>query len=184
MITLFLYGELAEEFGDSIKLAASTPREAVLALSYQSEKYKNTILQNDWHVMVGKDNDISEKELDLSLGKVTEVYLIPVIEGSNSSAGWVGAAMVIVGTVLVFTGIGAPLGYGMIGAGVGLMVADMVLAGVEMPDTAVSADSNASFLFTGPSNSNNQGVAIPRGYGRMLVGSTVVSVAINAEEDV
>lgn len=185
MITLHLYGVLAKEFGDTVKLDAKTPREAVTALSYQSEKYREEIITNNWHVLVGKDNDISEEELDISLGNVTEVFLVPAIGGAgsgNAKIAW-GALITIVGVVLLFTPL-APVGVGLIGAGAGILAAGIVQNSIKDPDPAASADSNASFLFTGPSNSSNQGVAIPRGYGRLLVGSTVISAAITAEETV
>ena len=40
-------------------------------------------------------------------------------------------------------------------------------------------DSNDAF--NGPTNTASQGVAIPRGYGRMLTGSIVVSASLYSE---
>ena len=43
-------------------------------------------------------------------------------------------------------------------------------------------DKRASFLYNGPINSSTQGAAIARGYGKMLIGSTVVSGMVYAEQ--
>jgi len=43
-------------------------------------------------------------------------------------------------------------------------------------------DERQSFLFDGPVNTNEQGGAIPIAYGRVLMGSTVVSTALDVED--
>lgn len=182
MITLHLFGKLAKKFGKEVKLDAKTPREAVIALSYQDPEYKEELRINDWHIFVGENNDITERELDLELGTRKEVYLVPVIRGANSATASiiVGAVLFVVGVVLVATGVGAPLGVALIGAGIGMMVGG-IIAKLSEPGESKPASDNSSFLFKGPTNSSDQGVAIPRGYGRCLVGSTVISAAVYAE---
>lgn len=182
MITLHLFGKLAKKFGKEVKLDAKTPREAVIALSYQDPEYKEELRINDWHIFVGENNDITERELDLELGTRKEVYLVPVIRGANSANASiiVGAVLFTVGVVLVATGVGAPLGVSLMGAGIGMMVGG-IIAKLSEPGESKPASDNSSFLFKGPTNSSDQGVAIPRGYGRCLVGSTVISAAVYAE---
>ena len=180
MITLHLFGKLAKDFGNTVQLEAKTPREAVTALMYQSSEYKEHLRSNDWHIFVGKDNNISESELDLQLGAIEDVYLAPRIEGSSGGLQIViGAVLVVVGAILIATGVGGPVGIMMVSAGIGMIVSGIVQN--MLPDPAVTADSNSSFLFNGPTNSSKQGVAIPRGYGRCLIGSTVISAALYAE---
>jgi predicted phage tail protein len=69
----------------------------------------------------------------------------------------------------------------------GAMVAGGIIASTtKMPGTKETKreeiDKRASFLFTGAVNSSTQGLPIPRGYGRVLIGSSVVSAAIYAEQ--
>lgn len=184
MITLHLFGKLAKKFGKEVKLDAKTPREAVIALSYQDPEYKEELRINDWHIFVGENNDITERELDLELGTRKEVYLVPVIRGANSATASiiVGAVLFVVGAVLSIGSFGilSPLGAPMMGAGIGLMVGG-IIAKLSEPGESKPASDNSSFLFKGPTNSSDQGVAIPRGYGRCLVGSTVISAAVYAE---
>lgn len=193
MITLHLHGSLAKLFGDTVPLAANSPREAVTALSYQSGEYKEILRSNDWHIFVGDGNDISESELDMNLGRVTEVYLVPKIEGAGGTFNFIAGA-VLIGAAIFMTGGIAALGFagasglsiGMFAGGVGMVLGGIVQMMTKVPGTPQgisrdSADDKASFLFNGPSNTATQGVAIPRGYGRMLVGSIVVSAALYAE---
>lgn len=179
MITLHLDGRLAELFGEKVSLAVNTAREAVTALAYQSKQYRQIILDNDWHVFAGKGNDITEQELDMQLGDVTDVILTPVVQGAGSVVNFiVGGALLIAG---IFTGNPALMfaGGGMIlGGVVGLMMRP------PKPETGQydESDRKASFLFNGAVNTTNQGDAIQRGYGKMLVGSVVVSAALYAED--
>lgn len=180
-VKVYFYGELREEFGDSFEVEARTPREAVTALMYQSQKYKDILGSNDWHIMLGGKEgiDISEDQLDMELGRVREVHLIPRVEGSG------GVFNFIVGIVLVVVGAWT-MNPGLIAAGVGMMVGGIIQMTTKIPGTQdinrESADDKASFLFNSPTNSSTQGVAIPRGYGRMLIGSQVVSAALYAHE--
>lgn len=189
MITLHLHGSLAKLFGDTVSLAANSPREAVTALSYQSGEYKEILRTNDWHIFVGEGNDITESELDVNLGRVTDVYLVPKIEGAGGAFNFIAGAILTVAGFLINVGTlggGSAIGIPMMAAGIGMMVGGIVQMMTKVPGapdgvSRDSADDKASFLFNGPSNTATQGVAIPRGYGRMLVGSVVVSAALYAE---
>lgn len=182
MIRLHLAGQLAEDYGKVLEIEAKTPREAVIAMSYQCPKYKEVLESNNWHIFVGENNDITEVELDLQLGSVRDVFLYPVIQGSS------GAFNFIVGAVLTVVGVWFGNPY-LISMGVGMMLGGIVQMTTKVPKIGTSgdmsrdgADDKSSFLFNGPANTASQGVAIPRGYGRMLVGSIVVSAAIYAEQ--
>lgn len=179
-VKLYFYGEMRDEFGLSFEMEANSPREAVTALMYQSQKYKDILKDNDWHVMLdGKEGiDISEDQLDMDLGKVREIHLIPKVEGSNNGVlnFIVGAVMVVIGVLNIWNA-----GAGMIAAGVGMMVGGIIQMTTKIPgagDINRETDEKASFLFNSPTNSSSQGVAIPRGYGRMMIGSQVISAAL------
>lgn len=182
MYILKLYGKLAEDYGHEIKLEANSPREAVTALGFQCPKYKEYVLNHTWYVVLGegKENGLGEDELDLNFGTDQVIHLIPAIEGAGSSNAWmgiIGGALFVVGLLLVATPFGAPL----MGAGIGLMAGALVGHLLKEPKPEDnSAAGRPSFLFGGAVNTSKQGVVIPRGYGRMLVGSNIVSVALEA----
>ena len=180
MIRLHLYGQLKKDYGDYMDFDARTPREAVTALAYQCPKYKKYLQENNWHIILGdKENEISEQELDIHLGKYQEVHLIPAIEGQGKwGATIVGAALFVVGVV---TG-SAPLMW----MGGAMVVGGLIAATTKVPGIQETRqeekDKRASFLFSGAVNSSTQGLPIPRGYGRVLIGSSVVSASVYAEQ--
>ncbi|HCW20974.1 MAG TPA: phage tail protein, partial [Achromobacter sp.] len=50
--------------------------------------------------------------------------------------------------------------------------------------TRDSPDNGASYNFNGPVNTSAQGIPVPVLYGRMIVGSAVISAGIYAEDQV
>lgn len=188
MIRLHLYGQLATDYGEYMDISAKTPREAVTALAYQCPKYKEHLINHNWHIVLGEqENDIKEQELDLSLGNYQEVHLIPEIMGQGKFGSViVGAILFTVGAVLSITGVGAGVGGNLMWMGGAMMLGGLIAATTKVPgidDTRVEEeDKRASFLFSGAVNTSTQGLPIPRGYGRLLIGSAVVSASVYAEE--
>lgn len=189
MKTIHLHGFLAEKFGGPYTLDVSTPKEAVQALSVQLPGFRETIRKGNWHLVRGAldgRDEVDEAGVDLSLGKQSELHIIPAIEGANS--GWTN---IIIGIILIVVGyftFGSTTGPGMamIAAGAGLAVGGIVQLTTKMPgvddSTKGSTEDRASYLFNGPTNQSTQGVAVPRGYGRLKVGSIVVSAGLFAEQ--
>lgn len=179
MKTLKLYGYLADTFGDEIKLAADTPREMVSALAYQDARYKEYLLANNW--VVFRDNDgLKEEHLDLLLAPGDTIHLHPVIQGEGLEIAAVGlaisasaAAATSVAMVVTLSLAGGLL----LGYGLGKFMKDMV-----RDQTTDPKDSSASFIFNGVENVDGQGGPIPVGYGRMMIGSTVISVGLDTEQ--
>ncbi len=181
MKSVHLHGFLGGRFGEVYVLDVSTPREAVRALSVQLPGFEKAIRAGNWHIVRGplaERDEVDEDSLELSLGRQGELHIIPAIEGANS--GWVN---VIVGAVLFV--VGAFTGnVALMAMGVGMMVGGIIQMTTKMPGVQETSDvdQRASYLFDGPSNRSTQGGAVPRGYGRLKVGSIVVSVGLFAEE--
>ncbi|MDT4790510.1 hypothetical protein FQZ97_229320 [compost metagenome] len=96
----------------------------------------------------------------------------------------VGIGLIVAG---VFTGgTSSSLGIALIAGGAGVAVGGIISMTMKMPKADIganeSADNKPSFLFNGPTNTSSQGGAVPRGYGRVRVGSIVVSAALYSEE--
>lgn len=189
MIRLYLYGQLAKDYGEYLDFEAKTPREAVTALAYQCPKYKKYLTENNWHIILGKqENEITSQELDIGMGSFKEVHLIPEVMGQGKFGSVIiGAVLFTVGAVLTLGsgGAGSPLGANLMWMGGAMMLGGLIAATTKVPginDTKVEEqDKRASFLFSGAVNTSTQGLPIPRGYGRLLIGSAVISAAVYAE---
>lgn len=86
-------------------------------------------------------NDEIVTDFEKSVKDNDTVYIKIVPEGGggdNKDTGkgmsWTGAAMVVVGTTLMLTGVGAPFGVALIGAGVGCLVSGIALYNMDIPD--------------------------------------------------
>jgi predicted phage tail protein len=186
MKTIYLHGSVAQ-FGEKFELDIKTPREALHALAVQLPEFAKMVREGEWFIFRGpleREEDDNEESLDIALGEVQEMHLMPAVRGAGGGNG--GMFSIILGIVAIiaapFTG-GASLA--MYAAGAGLIIGGLIQMTMKIPgvsDTSSgSADSKASFLFAGPRNQSSQGVAIPRGYGRTRTGSIVVSAGLYAE---
>lgn len=181
MITVYFHG-LLKKYGTEFHLDAKNPAEAVRALGLQIPGLEETIKAGSWHVVRGPledQNSDTEESLTLSFGETTEMHLIPAAEGSN------GVFNVIIGAVLIVAGVMTGFNPLLIAAGAGMLLGGIVMMTMKPPiaDTnQEQVDQRASFLFSKPTNNSTQGVAIPRGYGKFMVGSIVVSTSVVAEQ--
>ncbi|QYW06479.1 putative tail assembly protein I [Pseudomonas phage UAntarctica] len=187
MKTFHLHG-YAARYGSEFKLDIKDPSEAIRALSMQIDGFADMIREGEWFIFRGpldKADSISEDELELGLGMESEFHLMPAIRGAGGGNG--GIFSIVLGIVAIiaapFTG-GWSLAF--YAAGAGMIVGGIIQMTMKVPgadtSTGESADSKASFLFSGPKNQSTQGVAIPRGYGRARSGSIVISAGLLAEK--
>ena len=180
MKTIHLYGHMADRFGGPFTLDVQTPREAVQALSAQLPGFAQAIRDANWHIVRGPlegRDEVDMDGVDVTLGQQNEIHIIPSIEGATN--GWLN---VLIGTALIvgsfFAGAAGPH---MFAAGVGLLVGGIIQLTMKFP-TPETRDRNESYLLNGPTNHNKQGGPVPRGYGRCMVGSVVVSAGLYAEK--
>lgn len=196
MKTIHLYGHMLEKFGGPFTLDVETPAEAARALCVQLPGFEVEIKKANWHVIRGPLDDadyVGESALQMTLGQQNEVHIIPVIAGAGSGGG---LGMIVVGAIFIaaafFTGGASIAAWSTIAtmmgaAGLGMVVGGLIAMTMKAPGAAdtssgVTEDEKASFLFDGPGNQTKQGGAVPRGYGRLLVGSIVVSSGLYTEE--
>ncbi|GGD63491.1 tail assembly protein [Caballeronia grimmiae] len=186
--TIRLYGVLGVRFGRVHRLAVASTSEAVRALGVLLPGFRKFMLTAKdngltFAVFNGRRN-LAEDELPHPVGD-EEIRIAPILIGSKSGGLFqtiLGAAMVVVGAVA--SAYGQPWGAQLIGLG-----ASMALGGVIQmlsPQTtglaSTSGDNGTSYYFNGPVNSAAQGDCVPIVYGRMRVGSKVISAGIYAED--
>ena len=128
-------------------------------------------------VFVGKHN-IGDGDLDKPTGHEV-IRIVPVIAGSKRA----GLLQTIVGVVLIalsaFTN-GATLAPGLALAAGG--VVQMLTPQAKGLGTQDSPNNRPSYSFNGPVNTSVQGNPVPLLYGRMIVGSAVISAGIYSED--
>ncbi|MFM2465140.1 tail assembly protein [Paraburkholderia sp. RL17-368-BIF-A] len=183
--TIRLYGVAGARFGRVHRFAVSSTAEAMRALCTQVagfEKFMMNAKDNGltFAVFKGRKN-LGEKELAHPVGD-DEIRIAPVLVGSKKAGLFqtiLGAALIVVGVLTSAYGGGSLIGLG----------ASLALGGVMQmlsPQTAGLAgtgpDNGTSYYFNGPVNSAAQGEPVPLVYGRMRVGSKVISAGIYAQD--
>jgi predicted phage tail protein len=181
-----LYGVLGFLFGREHRLAVGSTAEALRALRVLLpgfEKFMMNARDNGltFAVFNGKRN-LNENELAHPVGN-DEIRIAPVIIGSKNS----GLFTTILGTALAIVGVvTSELGGGfLIGIGASMALGGIVqMLSPQQSGLASNSgpDNGTSYYFNGAVNSNAQGDCVPRGYGRMRVGSKVISAGIYAED--
>jgi predicted phage tail protein len=183
--TVRLYGVAGARFGRVHRFAVSSTAEAMRALCTQVSGFEKFLMNAKdngltFAVFKGRKN-LGEKELEHPVGD-DEIRIAPVLVGSKKAGLFqtiLGAALIVVGVLTSAYGGGSLIGLG----------ASLALGGVMQmlsPQTAGLAgtgpDNGTSYYFNGPVNSSAQGEPVPLVYGRMRVGSRVISAGIYAQD--
>ena len=178
MTTVSLEGRLGEIVGRSFSFKTRTLKEVLAAIEANTGKLRNYFHQNSKR-MFAIFVDGKEIQTDPSLNinvENKEILIIPILMGAfvKTLTGFIvksvlkltagtfaaKAATFVIGTVL-----GAALAFGI----------SMLIAKLMKPDDPDLANTS-SFVFGQAENVTRQGVVVPVGYGRMQVGSRVISV--------
>jgi predicted phage tail protein len=187
--TIRLYGVLGSKFGRVHRMAVNSAAEAIHALGIMLPGFDAFLTQSKdnglaYAVFYGKTN-ISKDEL-LNACK-SEIRIAPIVMGSKNGGVFniiLGAVLVIVGmwiTGLSF-GAAAPIGGALMSMGWGMIVGGLVQLLTPVPrgqSAQDKPDNQPSYAFNGPINTQAQGNPVPVLYGELIVGSAVISAAIN-----
>lgn len=192
--TIRLYGEMGSKFGrvHRAHLDTNSPAEAVRYLCSQFPKAKAYLIGakdrgKAFAVFRGKEN-ISADQLREPAGN-DDIRIAPIIMGSKEG----GVLNIILGIVLIvvgyFTG-GSTWGWAYselaIGLGASMVAGGVVQLLTPMPKGPSGGrdrpENQPSYVFNGAVNTEAQGNPVPLLYGRMIVGSAVISAGINAED--
>lgn len=196
MVPVLLLGELGKKYGRRFNLDIKSPAEAVRALVANFPEMQKYMADRYYRVVVGKD-DTGGDELHNPTGRQT-IKIVPVITGAGGSFGRIllGAALIglafVTGgasiaasgflagglTTTFFGGLAVSMGASLILGGVAQMIAPSPQSGAPNE----SPENNPSYIFNGPINTTAQGQPVAVGYGRLRVGSAVISAGIVAEQ--
>lgn len=177
MVNVRFYGSL-KQFGTKFRLDCKTPAEVVQALTSQIPKLRQFIQQGLFTVRVGReylDNRYLEQGLNQHLKDDSTVHFTPVLKGSKKAGLFqtiVGAVMVVVGAVFQQ--------YYLVGAGIAMVAGGVAQMLTKMPSmsTGKDAERKQSTSFSNLSNMAAQGRPMPLAYGRIRVGSLIISQGV------
>ena len=183
-----LHGALGARFGRSHFFDVQSPAEAIRALCFQIRGFKRYLAEEHslpgYRVFAGSEGLTAEQLQMRTSRKVLRI--VPAVAGAGGVAKIIaGVILVIVGAILSYFGfgIGAPL----MKMGVSLIISgavDLIFAPPKPPPTGTqeAANNQPSYSFNGAVNTSGQGNPVPVLYGRLRVGSQVISAGIVTEQ--
>lgn len=177
-----LYGELGRRFGREHWLDVGSAAEAVRALCANFRAFAQALRDHPhgFHVLTGREDVGAPDLLPRPAGRDDVIKLVPATAGSKKGGllqTIIGAALVVIGVV---TGqwwlakIGAALALG--------GVAQMLTPTPKYATGSDEGEQKQSYVFSGPVNTSIQGAPVPIGYGRMTIGSSVISMGMSVQE--
>ncbi len=182
-----LYGHLRARFGRSYRLAVRSAAEAIRALGVVVPGFREYLATHSapgYRVWLGADVVTAGEQLNAPAGSL--IRLVPVTAGAKSELGQIiiGAALIYFApfagsTALIGNLTGAAivtsLGFSMVLGGVA-----QLLAGNPASDAPSERPENLpSYAFNGAVNTTAQGNPVPVLYGRLRVGSQVISTGLS-----
>lgn len=199
MKTILLYGQLSKKFGKEHHYDVVNSAEAIRAMCCTIKGFKQHVIDDiktGYQIFTGS-NDLYGDEIHIPSSDMETIRIVPLVFGSGN------LFKVILGIAMIgfafYTG-GASLSgmaFGEAGAffsmtSMGLAKAGlfMILSGVAgmlfTPPTPDSdgyeaANNKPSYAFDGAVNTTRQGNPIAIGYGRMIIGSQVISAGLEVK---
>lgn len=183
---VYLYGELGKKFGKEHTLYVSTAAEAIRALTVIFPSFKDYLREARrenivFKVREGKDKYLTSIE-DFKDCSTKSIFITPVINGSSkqSTFQFVGAAILaVVGAVMNAYAPGS--GTWAYAAAAAMFMGGVASLLIKTPEQK-KAENSTSYSFGGPINTTTQGSPVPVGYGRLVVGSAVISARVTTSD--
>jgi predicted phage tail protein len=187
MMTVLLYGHLAKQFGKRHRLNVVSPAEAIRAFCANYKDFRAAIMLHDepgYRVLAGTEERAFEEGMQLPVGSSKTIKIIPVIAGRSGGFGRVllGAALIGASFIPGLQGV-TLLGNTLLTSTLTSVGISLVLGGISSllfsppkPSSSNERPENRpSYNFNGAINTITQGNCVPVAYGRIRVGSQVIS---------
>jgi predicted phage tail protein len=158
MKKIHLHGDLGKRFGETWDLDVSSAAEAMAALcanNFGIQKYLQEAYSSGISYGIKKDSgEILQNKEEFELISDKDFHIFPIPEGSQ---GFALNLLVMVATTAA-----------------SMYIQKKIAESMERDDSVLQAQTQ-SFIYTGKQNRFEQGSSVPLGYGRMNVGTNVVS---------
>jgi len=193
MMLVLLYGHLGRRFGRVHRYSARSPAEAVRALCATLPGFRQALVDGGaYRVLRGGREALDAEQIRAPHSARETLRIVPVVAGAGRGLGQVllGAALIglsfVLPTTPLFTiGPFSPsLASMAFLTGVQFMFSGVSQALTSTPkQQSVEAPSNKpSYAFDGAVNTAAQGNPVPVCYGRLIVGSQVISAGLTVEQ--
>jgi predicted phage tail protein len=143
MRDVFLYGAAGRQFGRHFRLDVASPNEAVRALMTLRPGLRAVIRQGYWRIIVGSPhikNAIQVHTAGMNLGALP-LHLVPSTgaAGGGDGVGKIAAGVVLIGASIVTAGLAAPAGFAAMGTlgGFGAAMTGATFMGISAASVAV-----------------------------------------------
>lgn len=192
MITVFLEGQLGAHISKEWKLGVRTVSDALRAIQANTGNFLGSVIRNKNQYVVMVDGQPVENTTSLHMKVKKSIHIIPVLAGgavfwpafikavaavANFLADyWAWYAAAGEGVQFAIAALIVIGGYALISYGISLLV-ESIMGGGEG-----DSRSTSSYVFMGPENVSSQGDAVPIAYGRLLVGSKIISVSMSSTD--
>lgn len=194
LVDVRLYGHLRARFGRGYPYAVRTPAEAIRALCCTVPGFRQYLRENSepgYRIVVDKTPIAAEAELHHA-GRRTSIKIVPVVAGSAGSGKILGGALLIGLSFVPGLQAISPIGSTTLSSVAFNLGVSMALGGIAQaiagtpkaptPASIERPENQPSYAFDGPVNVTAQGQAIPLVYGRMRVGSVVISSGLSVSQ--
>lgn len=185
--TIYFDGVLGRRFGRRhlLHLDSQTPREAIRALRAILPGFEQFLLDADakgipfaiWRGAQKATENIGVRGLYEPAGGALRMATVPA--GAKKA----GLLQTIIGIVLIVVSFWT--GGSTLAAGIAMTAGGVVQMLTPLPKLnkgADSSDNQSSYVFNGPVNTSAQGGCVPVAYGRVRVGSAIISGATEAQD--
>ena len=199
-----VYGALRKRLGQCrFEFDVNTPAQAIKALCVNFPGLDKWLIDSEqdgvgYRVAVSKDKVTEENIAPLLMPfSDREVFSItPIVAGAGRGTGQILAGLALVTTAVITGGSTLALGLGGFSGGVGISAAvanvglALTLSGIAtaispQPTLNSTLDESVqleSFTFSNVVNTSRQGMPCPIAYGRLFVGSAVLSSGLDVDQ--
>lgn len=180
MIKVIFKGVLEKKFGKELNFMCRNINEVMRAIESNRKSFRKFIFKMErdlGQIFCVLRNGIKTNYEDWNkkLEDGDEIVLMPVVCGAASLNKILGGILVVIGIILVAFQFSAPLGYALIATGLSMLLTPTPKPQAQQQTTSAGLNS---YLFGGRLNNARQGGPVPLGYGRLKIGSIVVSANI------
>ena len=158
MKKVFLHGELGESLGKEWDLDVDSVQEVFCAIEANTNKFTRFLAENSekfkyYTFQIDNEYLTSKKELESKLPeKAKNIHIMPQVAGGDP-------INILIQVVIA-------------------VATSLIMQALFKPPKAKEQKETRSYLFAGTQNVAAQGIPVPLGYGRLKVGSVVVSAAV------